>query len=257
MNKSVGIGLVLIVLVGVAGAVYYLTQNLDGFVKSTIEQVGSNATNTPVRVNDVKINLTEGSARLGGLTVANPAGFSQADLFTMSNISVAIDTASLTRDVYIIKEINVDGPSILVEQQGSTTNIQTLRNNMDSGGGEPSGSEPSDTPSTTRLAVNEINFTNGTVLLKSDVLGERTLPLPNIALRDIGSAEQGLTPTELGQAIAGQLIGQVRDVVSAELKTLAREEATRKLKEKLGESASEGINKLKGLFGGKKEDGSR
>lgn len=257
MNKSIGIGLVLVVLAGVAGAVYYVTQNLDGFVKSTIEQVGSDATNTSVRVNDVKISLTEGSARLGGLTVANPVGFSQADLFTMSDIRVAIDTASLTRDVYIIKEISVDGPSILVEQQGSTTNIQTLRNNMDTGAGEPSGSEPSDTPSTTRLAVNEINFTNGTVLLKSDVLGEQTLPLPNIALRDIGSAEQGLTPTELGQAIAGQLIGQVRDVVSAELKRLAREEATRKLKEKLGESASEGINKLKGLFGGKDEDGSR
>jgi len=249
MNKSIGIGLVLIALLGVAGTVYYLSQNIDSFVKSTIEEVGSNATNTSVRVNDVKISLTEGSARLGGLTVANPAGFSQANLFAMSDISIAIDTASLTRDVYIIKEISVDGPSILVEQQGSTTNLQALGNNLSSGEVETADSEPS----TTRLAVNEINLTNGTVLLKSDVLGERTLPLPNIALRDIGSAEHGLTPTELGQAISEQLIGQVRDVVSDELETLARKEAARKLKEKIGESASDAINKLKGLFSSKDE----
>lgn len=252
MNKAIGIGLAVVVLLGIVGGGYYLTQGLDNFVKTMIERVGSDTTKTAVGVQEVKISLTEGSGQVGGLTIANPPGFSQANLFTMSDIKVAIDTASLARDVYVIKEISVTGPSILVEQVGTTTNLQTLTQRMDSGSAGDSDAGAGQ-PSDTRLAVNELNFTGGNVLLKSDILGERTLSMPDIALRDIGSAESGLTPDELGQEIAAQLIGQVRDAVSDELKRLAREEANRKLKEKIGETATEGLNKLKGLFGGDDE----
>ncbi len=251
MNKSVGIGLVIVVLFGVLAAGYYLTQGIDGFVKTMIERVGSDATKTSVRVQEVKISLAEGSGHLGGLTIANPPGFSAANLFSMADIKVAIDTASLARDVYVIKEITVAGPSILIEQVGATTNLQTLKKGMDTGSKGAGTTSNAPESADTRLALNELNFTAGNVLLKSDVFGERTITLPNIALRDIGSPENGLTPEELGREIAAQLIGQVRDVVSDELKKIAREEANRKLKEKVGETTAEGINKLKGLFGGK------
>jgi hypothetical protein len=251
MNKSLIAGIFLILLVGIAGAGYYLTQGIDGFVKTMIERVGSDTTKTAVNVQEVKISLANGSGQLGGLTIANPTGFSQANLFTMSDISIAIDTASLTRDVHVIKEITVTEPIILVEQAGTKTNLQALMSGMDSqtAASAESTETTSNKPSDIRIAVNEINFLSGKVLLKSDILGERTLTLPSIALRDIGSSEQGLAPEALGQAIAAQLIGQIRDAVSKELKALARKEAERKLKEKLGESAAEGINKLKGLFG--------
>jgi hypothetical protein len=251
MNKSVGFGLLLILVVGIAGAGYYLTQGLDGFVKAMIEQIGTDTTKTPVTVRDVNISLTEGSGRLGGLTVANPEGFTPGNLFTMEDIAIAIDTASLTRDVYVVKEISVDGASILFEQLGTNTNLQTLMKNMSTESSEAATSGESAATSETKLAINEVNFTNGTVLLKSDVLGERTLTLPDIALRDIGSAEQGLSPDAVGQAVAIRLTQQVRDAVSKELKEIAREEANRKLKEKLGDATSEGLNKLKGLFGKK------
>ena len=254
MNKMVGIGLVFVVLLGIAGAGYYLTQGLDNLVKTMIERVGSDTTKTAVNVRDVKISLTEGSGNLGGLTIANPAGFTPGSLFSMENIGIKIDSASLTRDVYVIKEITVDGASILVEQIGGGTNLQALMNGMKPGEGVPAEPAPATSPeSSTRLAINEINFSSGSVLLKSDVFGERTLTLPDFALRDIGSAEAGLTPDQLGQAIGVQLIGEVRDAVADELKTIAREEATRKLKEKFGDATNEGINKLKGLFGGKEE----
>lgn len=248
MNKTVGFTILLVIVVGIAGAGYYLTQGLDGFVKTMIERVGTDTTKTPVTVGDVSISLTEGTGRLGGLNVANPEGFTPGNLFTMKDIAIAIDTASLTRDVYVVKEVSVDGASILFEQLGTNTNLQALMKNMSTeGSGPATGGEPA-TESETKLAINEVNFTNGTVLLKSDVLGERTLNLPDIALRDIGSAEQGLSPDAIGQAIAVQLTQQVRDAVGQELKDMAREEAKRKLKEKLDDATSEGLNKLKGLF---------
>ena len=250
MNKSLVAGIFVLLLIGVAGGCYYLSQNLDGLIKTMIERIGSNVTKTAVNVQEVKISVTEGSGQLGGLTIANPAGFTEANLFEMSDISVSIDPASLTRDVYVIKEISVTGLSILVEQVGTSTNLQALMDGMESSSSGGGSANPASSESSGLLvAVNEINFSSGNVLLKSDVFGERTLTLPNIALRDIGSEEQGLTPDQLGGAIAAQLITQVRDAVSDELKELAREEAKRKLKEKLGETAEEGIEKLKGLFG--------
>ncbi|MFP6792431.1 MAG: hypothetical protein VB996_04100, partial [Pseudomonadales bacterium] len=68
MNKII-IGFVVVLVVAVAGAGYYLMQNLDGIVKNLIEEVGTEVTNVQVRVREVKLNLAEGKATLSGLTV--------------------------------------------------------------------------------------------------------------------------------------------------------------------------------------------
>ncbi|MDA0272859.1 MAG: hypothetical protein O3C68_06365 [Proteobacteria bacterium] len=57
MNKII-LGIVVILLIAAVGAGVYLMQNLDGIVKNMIEEVGTEATNTQVRVREVKLNLT-------------------------------------------------------------------------------------------------------------------------------------------------------------------------------------------------------
>ena len=76
--KKVILGTVAVLLVAVVGVGVFLMQNLDGIVKNMIEKVGSDVVNTEVRVQEVKLNLSEGSATLRGFTVANPPGFSSA-----------------------------------------------------------------------------------------------------------------------------------------------------------------------------------
>ena len=115
MGKVVA-GIVVVIILAVAGAGVYLMQNIDGIVKDLVEQVGTETTGTEVRVADVSINLGEGSATLSGLTVANPPGFSAEPLFSLGSIKVAIDTASLTLGA----SASVQGAPVVADTNGDT-----------------------------------------------------------------------------------------------------------------------------------------
>ena len=247
MNKAVVAGVVLVVIAAGIGGAIYLRQNLDGLVKDVIEQVGSEATGTAVKVGGVELSLTDGAGSITGLSIANPAGYSPNSLFAMDSIGVDIDPATLADDVIVVESIVIDGARVLAEQAGSSTNIQALMDGM-SAGGDGADSGDASGASGPKLAVQKIQFTNGNLNLKSDVFGERTLTLADFTLNNLGSADEGLTPDELGSEIAAGLLGQVKDAVKDNISDLAREAAQDKLKEKLGEQAGEGLNKLKGLF---------
>ena len=73
---KVVIGVVVVLVLAVAGAGVFLLQNLDGIVKDLIEDIGTEVVGQKVSVADVKVNLAEGSASISGLSVANPPGFS-------------------------------------------------------------------------------------------------------------------------------------------------------------------------------------
>lgn len=248
MNKfAITIVVILVLLAGSGGAGYFLLGNINGLVKELIETVGSDSLNSDVQLAKVDIKLSKGTGHLSGLTVANPQGFSNESLFSMDGVGLSIDTSSLTKDVYVIKEISIDGAKILAEQAGRTTNLQALLDSIDSRSGSGGGSSTTETPNV-KLAVDKISFINGAVTLRSDVLGEKQFTLPELTMREIGTRQNGLSPNELGEAIAKALLKEVKDAVMDEVEDLAKEAAKEKLREKIGDRAVDGLEKLKGLF---------
>lgn len=232
--KKLIIGFVVILLIAAGGAAVYLMQNLDGIVKNMIEEVGTEVTNTQVRVKEVKLNLTEGKAVLRGLTVANPPGFSSDPMLTLDNISVAIDTASLTGAVYVIKDISVAGVRVLAEQKGTTTNVQEFMDGMpesaEAGEGGDSGSDGADT----RLSIGIIDFSDATMELRSDQIETQSVELKKLQLRNIGTPDNGLTPDQVAEEITSQVLVKVKDAVKSALGQYLRKETESKIKSKLG-----------------------
>ena len=112
---------------------------------------------------DVKVDLQEGSAALSSLTVANPVGFSDGNLFSMEAINVAIDVASLTSTVYVINEISVMGAQVLVKQRGTQTNVQSLLEGMPESEAFD-GTAASDSADV-ELAIKRIRFADGSQLV--------------------------------------------------------------------------------------------
>lgn len=232
--KKIFLGIVVVLLVVAVGAGVYLMQNLDGIVKNIIEEVGTEVTNTQVRVKDVKLDLTGGEAIISGLTVANPPGFSAEPLLTLDNISVVIDTASLTGPVYVIKNISVAGVHVLAEQKGTTTNVQALMDGMPesgaSGGGNSTGSNQADT----KLSISRIDFSEATMELRSDQIESQSIELKRLQLTNIGTPESGLTPDEVGEEITSQLMVKIKDAVTGALSKYLRKEVESKIRSKLG-----------------------
>jgi hypothetical protein len=193
------------VLVLVAGALWLLTQNLDGLVKRAIESYGSETAGTEVRITEVRIFLGEGRGTLRGLTVANPPGYSPSPLFTLNDITLVLDTLSLTAAVPVIDELRIGATAFRYElDAGGHSNLGILQKNMkgsakSGGGNQAKGAEK-------RLKIKRLVMADGeaTLELGSLDIGRATVKVPGVTLTDLGG-DQGLTPRELSQIVLNAL----------------------------------------------------
>jgi len=267
--KKIILGLALLITVAIAGSVYYVLTNLDSLVEAAIEKYGSEATQTAVRVDSVKIDLTDGAAGISGLTVANPAGYDLPYAFSLGEIRAGIDLESLQQEPYIIDEITVLAPQVFVEiNKDNKTNLNQLKKNLvpDSAPAQDKKSEaPAEGSSKEpRLIIRRVKFADGNIQAKVAALDnkEYQLKLPGLDMRDLGGSK-GATATELASEILQRLTDRASDIVKKDiidaelnkLKAKAQEKLDaekakleEKAESKLDEQKDAAKDKLKGLF---------
>lgn len=249
--KGVLIGLVILVVI-VAGALFYVWSSLDSIVAAAIEKYGSEATKTEVRVDSVKLALTEGSGAISGLSVANPPGFSEPNVFALGKISTKLNTATLTQDPVVIEEIYIGAPHVYFEinEQGQS-NLKVLQDNM----GSKAPAKPEKAKSEVNLVIRRLVIEEGKVDAKVAALPDqdRSAPLPRIELRNIGDKQRGATGEEIARVVLQELIKQVGPAVAklgvnkyldkkvGEVTQSVEEKAKAKLGETLGNEVGEGL----------------
>lgn len=256
--KIIG-GLFAVVILIVSVVVFLGLQNLNQIVKTAVETVGPDVIGTEVRLAAADIEITNGRGELSGLTIANPKGFSNSNAFELGTIALQVDPASLTGDVIVIDEILISGAKLLAEQKNLTdTNLQALLDNMQGGSDASTSSAPTaadDTMSSesVKLAVKKFTFSDSNIQVVTEQWGERAIKLPSISVSDIGSADAGLTPEQLAEAMIQPVLKAAEKSVKKDLEELAKdkleEKAREKLQEKLGDEKLEQLDQLKSLFG--------
>lgn len=247
-----GVVIVIAILLGIG--TYLLFKNINDIVKFAVEEGGTQATKTTVVLNSAEIDVGEGRGQLNVLSVANPAGFSANNIFSLDKIVVDVDPQSLTKDVLVIDEITIDGVKILGELKGLTeTNITALLNNLDQGSGSDSSSDSSAGESKDPLlAVKKLVFSNSELALSSDEFGSLDLSLPSFELSNLGNEQNGLTPQQLAKAAIKPLLARAQDAVEDELKEKVKDKAEEKIKSELKDRlqdkvSEEDLEKLEGL----------
>ena len=252
VGKIIG-GLVLVLVAVVALVVFVGLGNINSIIKNAVETVGPDVTKTSVTLNRADVQIASGRGELHGLVVGNPAGFNSPHAISIGEVALQIDPASLTGPVYVIKEVLVDGASLIAEQKDLTnSNLQTLLKNVQQGAAKSTQAEETTATSDVRLMVEKFSFINGTAQVITEQWGEKTLKLPNINLANIGDKTTGLTPDQLAQAMLKPVVDQAKRAATEHLQDRLEDEAKDKLKEKLSEKLSEGdrekLDKLKSLF---------
>jgi len=268
--KKIILGLVLLITIAIAGGVYYVLTNLDSLVEAAIEKYGSEATQTSVLVDSVKINLADGAAGISGLTIANPAGYDLPYAFSLGEIRAGIDLQSLQQEPYIINEITVLAPQVFVEiNEDKKTNLNELKKNLVAGSApavQDKKSQPAAEGDTKepRLIIRRITFADGNIQAKVAALDnkEYQLKLPGLDMTDLGG-KKGATATELASEILKRLTDRASDIVKKDiidaelnkLKAKAQEKIDeekakleKKADSKLEEQKDSAKDKLKGLF---------
>jgi hypothetical protein len=94
--------LIVRVVIIVAGGLVYVLSSLDRIVAAAIQTYGTKATQTAVTVSAVKIKLKSGDGSVTGLKVGNPLGFTSPAAFMLGDITMNLDTSTLTKDVVIV-----------------------------------------------------------------------------------------------------------------------------------------------------------
>lgn len=230
-----------IVILLVGGLAWYVANNINDIVRDVVETAGTDVLQTQVALKHVDIKLIDGSAELGSFSIKNYADFNEPELLLFDTIKVDIDLDSINKDVKVLDEVTISGISIVAEQKGTTTNLQTLLKKLPRS--ESSSADKSETSSGTdvKLAIKTLNFVDNSVSLVLEDYGTHKLKLPKIVRTNLGSAEEGLTPEQLAKEVVEPLIEQAKDQIEKEVANLAK----KRLEEEYGEQIEAEKEKLK------------
>ncbi len=249
---------ILVVVVGIL--LWRVYANLDKIVAKVIEDVGTEVTQTAVRVGGVELDLLNGKAGLMQLSVANPAGFSSPHIFSLELISVAIDVESVSSNPIIVDEIVVKQPRVAYEMntQG-TSNLDVLKKNVsaysasrdNAGGGaakqEP-GQEPAGQDEEIKLIIRKLHFDGGELNASSALRPDKPVKaaLPAFTMNNIGQSSGGATSEQIAQEVLDRLVRQATDAAKKAGMDRLADELQDKASEKLGDKVG---GALKGLLG--------
>ena len=248
-------GLILLLLV----ILFFVVSSLDSLIKAAVEQYGSEITQVEVRLKEAEVSVTSGKGALRGLRVGNPEGFQTPNAFSLGEISLVLDVATVTKDTIVIKEIVITAPEVTYELGVRGNNIDAIRRNIEAslgkGKGKPKGKVASkDEGGGPKLVIEHLYVRNGKVNVSATMLKGRKLsaPLPEIHLTGIGKKRGGATPGEVVQKVVGAIgQGTTKAVATLNLdKVLGTAKDTVTGVKGLSEKAVEGVGgTFKKLFG--------
>jgi len=238
----------LVLVVGVLVVIW----SLDSVVKGVIERYGSAATKVAVHADSVALSIFGGSATIDDLTVANPSGFSSANVFRLGKIRLLIDRGTIRGNPLVINEVTIVSPEVYFElDQNGESNVDVIRRNLTqvrsgASGGAPASPGPSEpTPaqpasrepaSVQRFLIKKLSIQAAQLTIDTSALGgeRRVVKLPDTEETDIGARSGGATGGEVAAVVVRAL---VRDVAA----TVAAAQVERALEKHIGGEAGKAV----------------
>ncbi|MDB4473779.1 AsmA family protein [Opitutaceae bacterium] len=242
----------LLVSVGVLAAVavvavVIVSKTLDSAVTKGVNTFAPQITGTTVTLESASISPLSGSGSLSGLVIGNPEGWSDNNLASLGHIHLDVAPMSLLGDTIVIEDMVIEAPEFRYETKLVASNVKDLLKNIEKIAGAGSEDEAQEDSPEQRIAIKRFILRNGKVSIGAGDAAV-TVPLPDLELNDLGSPDNGLTPTQLSVAVSKEIVG---DIIGAAVKGLTTMGGTS------GASALEGVKDvggaIKGLFGGNKD----
>lgn len=199
--KNILIGLTIVVVV-ILGAGVLLFSNLDKIIETGIETAGTRVIGSRVEVGRVELDLAAGSAEIHEFSIANPSGFSNAEMISFDELSLSINLQDTSGERVHINSVVARSPFVLYESTDGVSNLDAVNARFESG-------ETVDTESAEEtqvmLVIDSILIEdiNGTLL-------SGNLPGPiDVELGDISLSNLEGYPDELARQIMGPVINQM------------------------------------------------
>jgi len=198
MSKAIKYTFAILLILVIAGFLL-LTFTIDSIVKSSIEDIGTEMTGTPVTVDGVSISPFSGEGSIRGFRVANPGEYSRDYALEIESISIKMKPLSLFSDEIIVEEVRVMDAAVYVEQKLPENNIHEILSRVQA----VSSRQTTDA----NLVIDYFLMQNASADLYTEVGGEREerVELSEIELTDLGRTEGRQAVEDVIQQIAEQV----------------------------------------------------
>ena len=214
MKKILIIGGVLVVVI--VGVLILGVSNLGPIIQKAVNSYGPDITGTQVRLGDVDVSLFSGQASLKDFFLGNPKGFTSKQAIRVGSVLVDVDEKSLASDIIVIDKIAVIGPEITYEKVRGTDNFQAILKNVQNATGQTGSSQKAEQTAKKegtgkKLLIRDFLLKDGKVTLSESILAGKSfsVPLPEIALKNVGNKGSGASPAQTIQEILAALYGSM------------------------------------------------
>ena len=250
MNKLAIFAITLLLICG--AALWLLAPNaFNDFIKQQIETIGSKTTGQSVKVNNVDFKLTQGMAAINGLSISNPKEYKQPYAFTLGNIALDVDIASLTKEPIVIENFTINDAKAFVElTQSGHANIKDILDNITKN--IPKSTQQKQAQEEPKVRVDKLVLAGIGLTIDLTQLGAKSYQeeLPKIDLGNVGG-KTGMPVSQLGKEIGKKIINaiwqQAKVIQQKKLRAEIEKKAKAKAKE-LKQKAKEKAKKLESKY---------
>jgi len=222
------------------GAFWFLADGaLNNLIKVKIEQVGKQVTEQSVTVKSVDVKLFKGIGTIKRVVLPNPKKYKANSLFSLNEVTLDINLASLTTDIIIIDKIVIDSPEAVVEfTKTGTSNVQDIlyiiNENLPASSADNMPEPTTSDKAETVIKVKQFILAGVSLSVDLTELGNKVhkKTLTDISLVNIGG-DAGLPASQLGAELLKQALSSIWKQAQKEQKKQVKDELKDKIKEKL------------------------
>ncbi len=237
-----GLGMVAVLIAAYIGVAYFL----GSIVKTGVNSLGPKLTQARVELAGARLSPLTGSGTLTGLTVGNPAGWSEGNAFSLGKVHMDIEPMSIFRDHIVINEIIIDEPVFNYETKIVASNIQDLLKNIQKFTGQGGKTPETKEGKSIKFVVKKFRLTNAkaTVGMGPSAL---PVPLPPASLDNLGVDRGGITADQLAGEIMASVLGSIANGTANALGQVGSAAGSMTV-EQMKEAAKNAGDALKGLL---------
>ena len=204
----------------VLGVAYYSSGKIDAYVKTAIEQYGSESLGTKVSVGEVNISLRQTTATITNLEIANPPGFNDPAAFKAGLIQITLNSKESKLDSVVIDRILLNSPMVYYIKTKQTDNLSALQDNVarsDKGhqssdqAGDPKGKKDKDRQQP-RILIKKFDIEGANLSYRDTRIVSTTvnLKLDDIHITDIDTGKNGAGTQEAVSKIVNAIVPAVK-----------------------------------------------
>ena len=184
LSKKIRIVVIAVVVLLVAVIVLFSIFG-NAAIKGAVEKVATSTLGVEVTIDDLDLSILGGSVSFDDLVIDNPEGYQHDNFLEMGKVYIDVAIGSLLSDKVRINTLQLDGITLVLEQKGLGSNLQTIMKNLPKSEEEAAAKEGGKD-----LEIKTLDITNLTVKTDLPIPGKAdtiVLKLSDIKMQNLGT----------------------------------------------------------------------